>query len=84
MSTSIRCCRRRTTRVCHGLVIVALSKTMPKSQRSQYPFSGHGALLCLGEIRNMPGHCAVVDAGTNKVHVGFHCESFEAVPRGET
>jgi hypothetical protein len=32
--------------------------------------------LFLGEIRNMPGHCAVVDVKSGRTIVGYHSDTF--------
>jgi len=41
----------------------------------QYPFKQGDTLLWLGEIPNMPGHCAVVTRA-GKVLWGYHSENF--------
>jgi hypothetical protein len=39
-------------------------------------------LLYLGEIPNMPGHCALCDG--DRVLYGYHISNFEEVPEDET
>ncbi len=48
---------------------------LPKKYHKCYPFKEGNAYLFLGEIVNMPGHCAVVD-NDGIVKVGFHTEDF--------
>ena len=52
-------------------------------ERSAYPFHKSSALLYLGEIDNMPGHCAVVDIDTGKVYAGYHSDIFIEIPEDE-
>lgn len=51
---------------------------------ARYPFRKGMTLLYLGEIHNMPGHCAVVDPKTGKVHIGYHCDLFNEMTDSET
>ena len=47
----------------------------PKGYETQYPWKAGVSLLFLGEITNMPGHCAVVDR-EGKVYWGYHTDNF--------
>lgn len=49
--------------------------SIPKVYHKSYPFLRDKAYLFLGEIPNMPGHCAV--AGQNgTVMFGYHTDEF--------
>jgi len=63
-----------------------LVRFSPRKMRVEgaYPFRKGAVMLLLGEIRNMPGHCAVVDLDSGRIHVGYHCESFTEIPIDET
>ena len=52
-------------------VIVELHKGYEKS----YPFENDEHMLFLGEIEDMPGHCAVVNR-SGKVFWGYHTDNF--------
>ena len=39
--------------------------------------------MFLGELPNMPLHCAVVDVRTGKVLVGYHTDGFRKLSRDE-
>ena len=48
---------------------------LPLEYHSSYPFIKEQRYLFLGEIANMPGHCAVI--GDNSVtYFGYHTENF--------
>ncbi len=46
-----------------------------------YPFDKGEVVLILGEIEQMPGHCAVVSKGV--VHVGYHNGNFRKLTKDE-
>lgn len=43
---------------------------------------GGDTVLFLGEIPNMPGHCAIA-THSGKIDFGFHTNSFEEIPQEE-
>jgi hypothetical protein len=47
----------------------------PPEIRKQYPFAVGEALLFVGEITNMPGHCVLVRKD-GKVLWGYHTDNF--------
>lgn len=47
----------------------------PDDAEPDYPFTDGEILLYIGEISNMPGHCAVATRD-GKVHYGWHPEMF--------
>lgn len=47
----------------------------PKGLETSFPFKNGDSLLFLGEIPNMPGHCAVVNRD-GQVLWGYHLEDF--------
>jgi hypothetical protein len=49
---------------------------LSSKQRRAYPFKKNGLYLFLGEIANMPEHCAVVDQKSGRTYVGYHTENF--------
>jgi len=56
---------------------------VPSSHHHYYPFKKEKAYLFLGEIVNMPGHCAVV--GDNEtVRFGYHTDNFIELTEEET
>lgn len=48
-----------------------------------FPFHDGETVLFLGEIPNMPGHCAVVTWKDGKVHWGYHTEDFREPTEAE-
>ena len=52
---------------------------LSRDQLAQYPFDPSLTYLYLGELKNMPGHCAVADIRGGGIYAGFHCEHFEEV-----
>jgi hypothetical protein len=50
--------------------------SQPPKGYDQYPWKAGDILLYLGEIRQMPGHVAVVTRG-GKIHWGYHDDNFE-------
>jgi len=40
-------------------------------------------LLYMGEIPNQPGHCVIFNQDDNKMHVGYHIETFIEMTEGE-
>lgn len=61
----------------------SLVKYVPYSGEEQNPF-GNQHLLFLGEIPNMPGHCAVAEVKSGKVQVGYHTSRFVEIPEDQT
>ena len=53
-----------------------LVRYMPYPQERGSPFP-EKALLFLGEIPNMPGHCVVVSS--DKICIGYHTDRFEEI-----
>jgi hypothetical protein len=51
--------------------------------RHYYPFKEGKAYLFLGEILNMPGHCAVV-GDNERVRFGYHTDNFVELTEDET
>lgn len=47
-----------------------------------YPFKTGDHVLII-EIKNMPGHCAVID-GEGKIHWAYHTEHFTKLTEDET
>lgn len=47
---------------------------IPK-EKGEYPFLDGDTLLFLGEIKNMPEHCIVVNKN-GKIFFGYHTENF--------
>ena len=81
---SVRTSATKRASPCSGLQFVRFGDDITDREAKAYPFPKGCTLLCLGEIRNMPGHCAIVDTDSGKVHAGFHCEVFSALDRSET
>lgn len=50
-------------------------ESLPKKYHDLYPFEKDKAYLFLGEIPNMPGHCAVAEE-KGQIRFGFHTENF--------
>jgi hypothetical protein len=75
---------RRVKRITSGPIFVKFGENLSASECAVYPFRKGATLLSLGEIRNMPGHCAVIEIKTGKVHVGYHCDIFTEIPESET
>ncbi len=48
---------------------------LPKGYKDKYPWEDGQAVLIVGEIENMPGHCIVVDRA-GKVSWGYHTDGF--------
>jgi len=66
----------------------SLVRFTPSGEENFYPFAFGSnlhkwPLLFLGEIPNMPNHCAVADK-TGKVYFGWHTENFTEIPEEET
>ena len=40
--------------------------TLPEGFHDEYPFNAEGVYVYLGDIKQMPGHCIVVDFKTGK------------------
>jgi len=53
-----------------------------KEREVEYPFTYSGHYLCLGEIRGMSGHIAVVDE-EGRIRWAYHTEDFTPVPKDE-
>jgi hypothetical protein len=51
--------------------------------RKRTPFKPSDTYLFLGEIAQMPGHCAVVELGSGRVWTGYHTDNFREVPDDE-
>lgn len=68
----------------NGVCLVKFGESLSASECSAYPFKKGSTLLYLGEIRNMPGHCAVVEVASGKMHVGYHSDVFKEIPESET
>lgn len=49
---------------------------VPPDIRVKYPFVKGQAYLFLGEIKNMPGHCALLDTKSDKNFIGYHPDNF--------
>lgn len=47
-----------------------------KIDNKNYPFKYNEIVLFLGEIKQMPGHCIIVNR-KGKVFWGYHTENFE-------
>lgn len=63
---------------------LSLVKFTPKMKSGRYPKLIAGkTYLFLGEISNMPEHCAVCDIGSGKVIVGFHSDNFTVLKAEE-
>jgi hypothetical protein len=56
--------------------------SVPEQYHAAYPFVKGKAYLFLGEIVNMPGHCAVV-ADDEVVKFGYHTENFVELTEDE-
>ena len=48
---------------------------VPKKYESEYELKNGEHFLFLGEIKNMPGHCAIVDI-RGLTHFGYHTDDF--------
>lgn len=48
---------------------------LPEGYKNHYPFKDGDHFLMLGEIENMPGHCAVVDK-SGRILWAYHTENF--------
>jgi hypothetical protein len=68
------------------LAFVKLADWMTDEQRNHYVeiFGSAAALLYLGEIPNMRGHCVIYSKDTNKMFVGYHIENFVEMSEEET
>ena len=62
----------------------AIVRHIPYPVEKRGPFPRGAALVFLGEIPNMPGHCVVAEVNTGRVHAGYHTERFEEVPEDQT
>lgn len=47
------------------------------------PMLEEESFLFMGEVPNMPEHCAVAGATTGKVYIGFHTDNFVELSEGE-
>lgn len=61
---------------------IVIFKNPPKNFKDKYPFKGGEALLFLGEIQNMPGHCVVANK-EGKVFWGYHTDNFRQPKESE-
>ena len=52
-------------------------------KKFKYPFKLNEVYLCLGEIKNMPGHYAYVEQKTGRVYWGYHSDTFEETVEDE-
>jgi hypothetical protein len=68
----------------HALKLVVFGEKLPDHVAEEYPFPKGSTLLMLGEIANMPGHCAVVTLDDGRVYVGYHLENFRELDVEET
>ena len=59
---------------------IVIGKASPKKLR--YPWKDGESLLYLGEIKQMPGHVAVVDR-KGRVHWGYHDDNFRELKESE-
>jgi len=57
--------------------------SLPKEYHKKYPFRKDEAIVFLGEIPNMPGHC-VVSTKDGKVRFGYHTDNFIELKPEET
>lgn len=64
--------------------VKALVKCLPCPGESRPIFPKNAALVFLGEIPNMPGHCIVADVETGTVRVGLHTDRFVELSEEET
>ena len=55
---------------------------LPKGYEDQYPFKNGDNVLMLGEIKHMPGHCAVVTKD-GIVHWAYHTDNFRELTQEE-
>jgi DNA-binding XRE family transcriptional regulator len=72
-------CRRKPQTIFKPMQIV-IGKASLKKWR--YPWKAGESLLYLGEIKQMPGHVAVVDR-KGKVHWGYHDDNFREPKENE-
>jgi hypothetical protein len=57
-------------------------ENLPKKYRPTYPFKKGQSYLFLGEITNMPGHCALADK-FGHIHFGYHTDNFVELTEDE-
>lgn len=63
-----------------GIEPLALVKHVSSAgAESKYPFDNDTVLVFIGEIPNMPGHCAVAEYKTGRMHFGYHIEDFKVI-----
>jgi len=60
---------------CNAYPRTVIVTSLRSDEAAVYPFKEGDLLLSLGEIKNMPGHCVVVDRNGN-VLWGYHTENF--------
>ena len=41
-----------------------------------YPFNPDRTYIYLGDLANMPDHCAIADPFTDRIHSGYHTDNF--------
>lgn len=49
---------------------------LPEEYHNKYPFNSDDIYVYLGDIKQMPEHCIVVDLKTGKIYCGYHTENF--------
>jgi hypothetical protein len=59
-------------------------ESIPEKYHSEYTFTNKDVFLFLGEIPNMPGHCALVDNKSGLVLSGYHTSNFIELSEEET
>jgi len=55
--------------------LVKAVNNLPKGYQWQYPWKIGEILLFMGEIKQMPGHCLVVNRA-GKIYWGYHTDGF--------
>ena len=58
-------------------------KDTPVIYHKQYPFSEVDRFVYLGDIKQMPGHCVIVNTKTGQMHCCYHTSNFIEVPEEE-
>jgi hypothetical protein len=49
---------------------------IPTDFHKKYPFRENDKFVVLGELKQMPGHCVVVNHKTGEIHSGYHTDNF--------
>jgi len=67
----------------------SLVRFFPPEGYKDYPFTSGDILLFLGEIVNMPGHCAIATINKNLgnsgvIFTGYHTDNFIELKEDET